>query len=193
MGTFRQFRQCHSALVAELPNCLPENDLFTLVLRFHATILDSAGSMGKWRFITNKQPSTLVINLFALACRQNKPRLARRLHQRYLRQLRALERRAQVATEDNRRIAQGCAVKVLRPLNMSRQFRKSPASSKNWVILIHRKGLIQLASELGLEFSPRVSPQHMGTQGSKERSVSQRRVPRTAVDSAYSRTYNRRT
>jgi len=133
VGTFRQFRQCHSALVAELPNCLPENDLFTLVLRFHATILDSAGSMGKWRFITNKQPSTLVINLFALACRQNKPEIShaarRRLHQRYLRQLRALERRAQVATEDNRRIAQRCAVKVLHPLNMSRQFRKSPASS----------------------------------------------------------------
>ena len=37
---FRQFRYCHSALEAELPNSLPENDLVALVLRFHTTILD---------------------------------------------------------------------------------------------------------------------------------------------------------
>jgi hypothetical protein len=33
--TFRQFRKGHSALVAQLPNCLLENDLFAFVLRFH--------------------------------------------------------------------------------------------------------------------------------------------------------------
>ena len=38
--TFRQFRKCHFALVAEIPNCLPENRSFAFVLRFHATILD---------------------------------------------------------------------------------------------------------------------------------------------------------
>ena len=37
---FGQFRQCHSALVAELPNCFPENDLFALVFRVHTMILD---------------------------------------------------------------------------------------------------------------------------------------------------------
>ena len=37
---FGQFRQCHSALVAELPNCIPENDLFALVFRVHTMILD---------------------------------------------------------------------------------------------------------------------------------------------------------
>ena len=37
---FRQFRQGHSALVPELPNCLPKNDLFAFVFRDHPIILD---------------------------------------------------------------------------------------------------------------------------------------------------------
>jgi hypothetical protein len=37
---FRQLREGHSVLVAELSNCLPKNDLFALVLRVHHMILD---------------------------------------------------------------------------------------------------------------------------------------------------------
>ena len=37
---FRQFRQGHSVLVAELPDCLPKNDLLAFVFRDHPTILD---------------------------------------------------------------------------------------------------------------------------------------------------------
>jgi hypothetical protein len=37
---FRQFRQGHSVLVAELPDCLPKNDLLAFVSRDHTTILD---------------------------------------------------------------------------------------------------------------------------------------------------------
>ena len=40
VGGFCQFCQRHSMLVAEFTNRLPKNDLFALVLKLHATILE---------------------------------------------------------------------------------------------------------------------------------------------------------